>query len=51
MEVGISVVWHVIVEDNVNLLDIDASSENLSGNQDAMLELLESLVDFDPELG
>ena len=51
VEVGISVVWHVIVEDNVNLLDIDTSSENLSGNQDAMLELLESLVDFDPELG
>ena len=50
MEVGVCAVWHVIVEHNIDLLDIDASSKDLGGNEDAVLKRLESLVDFDSEL-
>ena len=50
MEVGVSAVRHVVVEHNIDLLNIDASAEDLGGDQDAMLERLESLVDFDSEL-
>ena len=49
MEVGVCAVWHVIVEHNIDLLDIDASSKDLGGNEDAVLKRLESLVDFDSE--
>ena len=51
MEVGVSAVRHVVVEHNIDLLNIDASAEDLGGDQDAVLERLESLVDFDSELG
>lgn len=49
MEVGICVVWHVVVEHDIDLLNVDASSENLGGDEDTVFELLESLVDFDSE--
>lgn len=49
MEVGVCAVWHVVVEHNIDLLDIDASSKDLGGNEDAVLKRLESLVDFDSE--
>ena len=49
MEVGVSAVRHVVVEHNIDLLNIDASAEDLGGDQDAVLERLESLVDFDSE--
>ena len=51
VEVGVSAVRHVVVEHNIDLLNIDASAEDLGGDQDAVLERLESLVDFDSELG
>ena len=47
MEVRVSLGWHVEIEHNVNLLDIDASAEDLSGHQNAMFELLEAFVDLD----
>ena len=51
MEVGVCAVWHVVVEHNIDLLDIDASSKDLGGDEDAVLKRLETLVDFDSELG
>ena len=47
MQVGVRVVRHVIVEYDVDLLDVDTSAEDLGGDQDTVLEGLESLVDFD----
>ena len=47
VQVGVSVAWHVEVEDDVDLLNVNASSENLSCDQDAVFELLKSLVNFD----
>lgn len=47
VKVGVGTLWHVVVEDDVDLLNVNASSENLSCDQDAVFELLESFVDFD----
>ena len=47
MQVGVRVVRHIIVEYDVDLLNVDTSAEDLGGDQDTVLEGLESLVDFD----
>ena len=41
--------WHVEVENDVNLLNVDTTTEDLGCNKDAVLELLEALVDFDSD--
>mmetsp|Transcript_39396 Transcript_39396/g.51560 ORF Transcript_39396/g.51560 Transcript_39396/m.51560 type:complete len:390 (+) Transcript_39396:638-1807(+) len=46
MQVGVGVEGHVEVEDDVDLLDVDAATEELRGHEDAVAELLEALVDF-----
>ena len=46
MKVGVSVERHVEVEDNVDLLDIDTTTEELSSDEDAVTELLEALVNL-----
>jgi len=50
MQVGVSVPRHVKVEHNVDFLDVDSATENLSGYQNAVLELLEAIVDLDSEI-
>lgn len=47
VKVGIAVSWHVKVEDDVDLLNVDTTAENLSCNKDTMLQLLAALVDLD----
>lgn len=47
MKVLIGFIWHVEVEDDIDLLDIDTSSEEVSGNHDSILAFLEILVDLD----
>jgi hypothetical protein len=47
MEVSIGISRHVVVENNVNFLNINTTSENFSGNKNAMLEFLEAIVDLD----
>lgn len=47
MEVGVGIVRHVVVKHDVDLLDVDAAGEDIRGNEEAQLELLEALVDFD----
>ena len=44
MEVGVRVFRHVIVEDNVDTLDIHASSEQVGSHQHTLAEALEGLV-------
>ena len=44
MKVGVRVLWHVIVEDNVDPLNVNPPAEEVSGAQDAFAEGLEGLV-------
>ena len=44
VEVGVSVLGHVVVEDDVDPLDVHATSEEICCNQDSFLEFLELLV-------
>ena len=47
MQVGVRVFGHVIIEHDVDLLNVDTSAKDLSGDQDTVLEGLESFVDLD----
>lgn len=44
VQVGIGILWHVIVKHNVDSLDIHATAEQVCGHQDAFLEVLELLI-------
>jgi hypothetical protein len=39
---------HVVVDDNVHALDVDAAADQVGGHQDALLALLEGLVHAEP---
>ena len=47
MQVGVRVFRHVIIEHDVDLLNVDTSAKDLSGDQDTVLEGLETFVDLD----
>jgi hypothetical protein len=47
VEVGIGLVGHVVVDGHVDALDIDTTTEDVSGNTDTRLELFELLVTLD----
>merc|ERR1712154_757677 len=47
VEVSVGRVGHVIVDDDVDALDVDASAPDVGGDQDAVLEILERLVHLD----
>lgn len=44
MEVGIGTFGHVVVDNDIDTLNINTSSEEVSGHHDTGLELLELLV-------
>lgn len=46
VKVAICIERHVKVEDDINLLDVDTATEKLSSNENAVAELLESLVNL-----
>jgi hypothetical protein len=47
MKVGVRLVGHIVVDRYVDTLDIDTSTEDISGDTDTRLELLELLVTLD----
>lgn len=47
MEVRVGTVRHVVVDDNVDTLDINTTAENVGGNHDTLVEVLEVLVPRD----
>ena len=49
VEVGVGIGRHVVVDGKVNALNIDTTAENVSGNADTLIELLELLVAADTE--
>merc|ERR1719278_2196712 len=44
VEVGVSVLGHVVVENNIDPLDVHATPEEVGGHEDPLLEILELLV-------
>lgn len=48
MQVRVCICGKIIVDSNVDLLDIDSSAKNVSGDADSLLEVLELFVAFDP---
>ena len=44
MQVGVCVLGHVVVEDDVDSLDVHPAAEQVGGDQDPLLEILELLV-------
>ena len=44
MEVCVRVLWHVVVEDDVDSLDVHASAKQVGGDQDSPLEVFKLLV-------
>lgn len=47
MEVGVSIGWQVVVDSKVDSFNIDTSTEDVGGDTDSLVELLEFLVTFD----
>ena len=47
VQVFVALFGHVEVEHDVDLLNVDAAGEKFGCNQNAVLELLEAVVDFD----
>ena len=48
MQVGVRVLGHVVVKDDVDALDVHATTKQVSGHQDALLKVLELLVAVQP---
>jgi hypothetical protein len=51
MKVRISVAWKVVVDSEVDALDINTTAENIGGNTDTFVELLEFFVALDTSQG
>jgi hypothetical protein len=47
VQVGVGVGGEVVVDGQIDTLDIDTTTEDVGGNADALVELLELLVAFD----
>jgi hypothetical protein len=47
VEVGVGLIGHVVVDSDVDALDVDTTTEDVSGDTDTGLELLELLVALD----
>ena len=47
MEVRVSISGQIVVDGQVDTLDIDTTSENVGGDTDTLVEILELLVAFD----
>lgn len=47
VQVGVGIARHIIVDSQVDTFNIDTTTEDISGNADALVELLELLVATD----
>jgi len=50
VQVRVARVWHVVVDDDVDALNVDAAPPDVRRDEDAVLEVLEVLVHLDPLL-
>ena len=44
MQELITIIWEIVVDDNIDTLDIDTSSKKIGSNQDTSIEILKRLV-------
>lgn len=44
VKVCVRILWHVIIEDNVDSLDVHSSAKQVGSDKDAPLEVLKLLV-------
>lgn len=47
MKVGVSITWKIVVDSQVDTLNVDTTSENIGGDTDTLVELLELLITLD----
>lgn len=47
VQVAVCIRWKVVIDGEVDFFNIDTTTENVSGNTDTLLEILEFLVAFD----
>jgi hypothetical protein len=47
MKVRVCIPWEIVVDGQIDPLDIDTTTEHISGYADTLLELFESLVALD----
>lgn len=47
VQVGIGITWHVVIDSQVDTLDVNTTTEDVSSNADALVELLELLITLD----
>ena len=50
MKISVWFFWHVIIKDDVDSLDIDSSSEDVSWNENSLLKIFERFVSCDSSL-
>ncbi len=50
MEVGVGITREIIVDGQIDTLDIDTTAEDVGGDTDTLLEVLECFVALDTEL-
>ena len=46
MKIRVWIIWHIIVDDNIDALDIDTSAEYVSRDHYTVFEVLKRLVVF-----
>jgi hypothetical protein len=47
MKVRVCIAWEIVVDGQIDPLDIDTTTEHISGNADTLLELFEGLITLD----
>lgn len=47
MEIGISLVRHIVIDSNVDALNVNTTTKDISGNTNTSLELLELFITLD----
>ncbi len=49
MKISIGIFRHVVIEDDVDALDVNSSAQNVGGDHDSRIEILEFLEVIQPE--
>lgn len=44
VKVRVRILWHIVVEDDVDTLNVHSTSEQISGDENSLLEVLECLI-------
>lgn len=47
MKVGVGIIWEIVVDSKVDAFNINTTTEDISGNTDTFVELLELLISLD----